>query len=80
MDIDVIYERILEKLVILDELEIIDKLELSSAGAATGSEALMLTGSFLSNLKHNNSYLYTQLKEEIWEYLDYCKKNGLIIK
>lgn len=80
MDINKVYNEIVDKLKASNNLDVLKELESSDAGAATGSEALMATGFYLSNLKHNNSLIYELIKEQIKEYLKYCKENGLIIK
>ena len=80
MDINIVYNKIIEKLRASNNLDVIAELENSDAGAATGSEALMATGFYLSSLKRNNPSAYELIKEQIKEYLNYCKQNGLIIK
>ena len=69
-----------EKLKASNYLDVIEELENSSAGAATGSEGLMDSGFFLYNLKHNKPLVYDLIKDQIKDYLKYCKLNGLIIK
>ncbi len=80
MDINIVYNKMIEKLRGSNNLDVITDLENSAIGAATGSEALMLTGGFLTSLKHNNHFAYDLIKEQIDEYLRYCKQNGLVIK
>jgi hypothetical protein len=80
MDINIVYNKMMEKLRASNNLDVIAELENSDAGAATGSEALMATGFYLSSLKHSNPFVYELIKEQIMEYLNYCKQNGLIIK
>jgi len=80
MDINIVYNEMIEKLKASNSLDVISALENSAAGAATGSEALMSTGFYLSSLKQNNHLVYELIKEQIKEYLKYCKQNGLIIK
>jgi hypothetical protein len=80
MDINIIYDKMIEKLKESKKLDVIAELENSDAGAATGSEALMATGFYLSSLKNDNPLVYELIKEQILEYLKYCKQHGLIIK
>ena len=80
MDINIVYNKMIEKLKAYNNLDVIADLENSDAGAVTGSEALMATGYYLSSLKRNNPLVYELIKEQIMEYLEYCKKNGIIIK
>ena len=80
MDINLVYSKIIEKLEASNNQNVIAELENSSAGAATGSEALMSSASYLSNLQHDNPLVYELIKELIKDYLKYCKENGLIIK
>jgi hypothetical protein len=80
MDINLVYNKIIEKLKASDNLNVVAELENFIASAATGSEALMASAFYLSSLKHNNSSVYELIEEQIKEYLKYCKQNGLIIK
>lgn len=80
MDINIVYNKMIEKLRASNNLDVITELENSAAGAATGGEGLALTGKYLFDLKHNNPSVFKLIKEQITEYLDYCKQNGLIIK
>jgi hypothetical protein len=80
MDINIVYNKIIKKLEDSNNLDIISNLEAASAGAATGSEGLVLTGGYLFDLKYNNPGVYELLKEQIVEYLKYCKQHGIIIK
>ncbi len=80
MDINVVYNKMIDKLRASNNLEVLTELENSVAGAATGSEALMATGFYLEGLKNKKPLVYELLKEQIKEYLNYCKQNGLIIK
>ena len=73
MDINIVYNKMIEKLRTSNNLNVIADLENSDAGAVTGSEALMATGFYLSRLKHNNPLVYDLLKEEIMGYINYCK-------
>lgn len=58
----------------------ISALNNSSAGAVTGSEGLMLTGSYLLSLRDTDPMVFDLIKEEVSKYLKYCKQNGLIMK
>jgi hypothetical protein len=78
--IDQIYDPIIQKLHDSGFESIIIDLERVSAGAATSSEALMLMGKYLFDLRKLNSPAYELIKELIREYLNYCKENGLIIR
>lgn len=80
MDINIVYNRIVEKLKASNNQNILEELEGSLAGAATGSEALMSSASYLSKLKYNHPSVYELIREQIKDYIDYCKQNGLIIK
>lgn len=80
MDINDIYNKMVDKLRSSNNLDVLKGLENSDAGAATGSEALMATGFYLASLKKINPLAYELIKKQIDEYLKYCKKNGLIIK
>ena len=80
MDINIVYNTIIEKLKASNNNDVIAELESSFAGAATGSEALMSSACYLSNLKQNKPLVYELIKEPIEDYLKYCKDNGLIIK
>ena len=79
-DIDVIYDKIIIKLKDSNNLDVIHGIENSSAGASTGSEGLMDQGAYLLNLKQTNPSVYYIINQEIEEYLEYCKRHGLIIK
>jgi hypothetical protein len=79
MDINIVYDEMVEKLKASNNLNVLKELENSDVGAATGSEALSMTGFYLSSLKNNNPSIYELLKEQIIEYLKYCKRNGIII-
>jgi hypothetical protein len=79
MDVNIIYNKIVEKLEHSDSKEIITGLENCMASATTGSEALMLSASYLHDLKNNNPKIYTLIKNDVKDYLKYCKLKGLII-
>jgi hypothetical protein len=78
--IDQIYNPIIQKLNDSGYESIAIDLESSSAGAATGSEGLMLAGKYLFDLRKLNPPAYELIKELVREYLHYCKENGLIIR
>lgn len=80
MDINIVYNKMIEKLRVSGNLDTIRDIENSAIGAATGSESLMLTGGYLVKLKDSNHFVYELIKEEIDEYLKYCRHNGLIIR
>ena len=80
MDINLVYNNIIEKLEASNNQDVIEELQSSLASAATGSEALMSSASYLLNLKHNNPLVYELIKELIKDYQKYCKENGLIVK
>lgn len=80
MDINIVYNRMIEKLRASNNFDVLEELENSDAGAATGSEGLALTGKYLFDLKYHNPSVYELIKEQIKEYLTYCEQNGLIIK
>lgn len=69
-----------DKLRASNNIDVLTELENSNAGAATGSEALMATGFYLSSLKNKKPLVYELIKKEINKYLKYCEQNGLIIK
>jgi len=79
MDINIVYNKILDTLTVSENVKVLTDLKNVDAGAVTGTEALMATGFFLSGLKHNNPLVYELLKEQIIDYLKYCKQNGIII-
>ncbi len=79
INIDIVYNKLIDKLKTSKYSDVISGIENSSAGAATGSEALMNQGSFLLNLKHSNPLAFEWVEAEINEYLDYCEQNGLYI-
>ena len=54
MDINGVYNKIVEKLKASNNDKVIAEFQNSAAGAATGSEALMTSATYLSNLKHKN--------------------------
>ena len=80
MDINLVYNKIIENLRVSNNQKVIVELENASANASTGSEALMSSASYLSNLKKSNPSVYELIKYLIEDYLKYCKDNGLIIK
>ena len=80
MNINTVYNKIIDKFRASNNLDVLVELENSDAGAATGSEALMATGFYLVSLKNKNPVVYELIKEQIREYLKYCKDYGLIIK
>ncbi len=80
MDINIVYNKIVEKLKTSNNAEVFTGLESSLAGAATGSEALTASASYLLSLKYKNPEAYIMIKDLIKDYLEYCKDNGLIIK
>lgn len=79
MDINIVFNKMIEKLRASNNLGVTAELENSVAGAATGGEGLALTGKCLFDLKYNNPSAYELIKNQIKEYLNYCKQNGLII-
>jgi hypothetical protein len=80
MDITKLYNTIIERLDKSGYHEVVADLERLTAAAATGGEGLASTGFYLSSLRHNNPVAYELLKDQIKEYLAYCKQNGLIIR
>jgi hypothetical protein len=80
MDINIVYNKMVDKLRASNNLDVLSELENSDAGAATGSEALMATGFYLARLKNKNPLVYRLIEKQITEYLNYCQQNGLIIK
>jgi hypothetical protein len=79
MDIDIVYNEIVEKLKTTNNQNVLVGLENSLAGAATGSEALMSSASYLLSLKHSHRHIYDLLRDQIKDYLKYCRENGLAI-
>jgi hypothetical protein len=79
IDINIIYNEIIEKLQISNNAIIISELEKSAAGAVTGSEALMGQGAYLLSLQYNEPLVFKIIEPQINSYLNYCKQNGLII-
>jgi len=80
INIDITYNTLIEKLKASHYLDEITGIENSSAGAATGSEALMNQGSYLLNLKHSSPSAFKLIQKQIQEYLKYCEQNGLFIR
>jgi hypothetical protein len=80
VDINIVYNGIIEKLRAANKIDVITALNNSSAGAATGSEGLVLTGSSLLSLRDTDPIVFDLIKEEVSKYIKYCRKNGLIIK
>ena len=80
IDINIVYNEIVEKLKTSNNTHIITELERSSAGAATGSEALIDQGSYLLSLKNKNLSVFRLLENQINTYIEYCRENGLIIR
>lgn len=80
MDINLLYNAIIQTLNESGHKDVVLELEKSSAAASTGSEALMASGFYLANLKTNNREVYFEIQEYIKEYLKYCEKNGLHIR
>jgi hypothetical protein len=80
IDIDVVYNQLVEKLKGSDYSGKIPGIENSLAGAATASEALMDQGFYLINLRHSNLPAFKLVEEEINSYLEYCRQRGLIIR
>lgn len=79
MDINIVYNEIIEILKESDELATISKLETLLAAAATGSEGLASTGKYLFDLRKNSPKIYESIKEPVAKYLKYCERNGIII-
>lgn len=80
MDVNLIYDKMIQKLNGSNNQKTIEDLENLVAHGSTGSEVLLATGFYLANLKCNNPDTYDLIKAEIIAYLNYCKENGLIIK
>jgi hypothetical protein len=80
MDINVVYNTMLEKLRTSNRPDLVTGLEESAAGAATGSEALIDTALYLANLKSTCTSVYELLREEIKQYNEYCRQNGIQIR
>lgn len=80
MDIDFIYNKIIEVLKGSNHENIAKELENSIARGSTGSESLMLSTSYLLYLKHSNPKVYDLIKMQVQDYLNYCNQNGLSIK
>ena len=76
MDINVVHNAIVEKLRVSNNEDVIIALENASAGASTGSEALISSASYLADLKRSNPSVYALLREFIKDYLKYCKDNA----
>lgn len=79
LDINIIYNEIVEKLKVSNNEKAIVELERSASGAATGSEALMNQGSYLVELKNNDPAIFNLLERQINDYLKYCRQSGLTI-
>jgi hypothetical protein len=59
--------------------EIIDGIKNCIAMGSTGGEIMFMVGKYLKDLKCVNNQAYSVIKEDIENYLNECKKNGLII-
>lgn len=80
IDINSIYNLIVEKLRNSNHSEVILELEKSNAGAATGSEALLMQASYLLSLKKLQPLIFKIIEDEIKNYIKFCEKNGLFPK
>ena len=79
MDINIVYNKIIEKLRASNNLDVITELENSDAGAATGKFFFSLFF-FFSGLNHNNPLVYELIKIKIKEFLKFKKKEGFYKK
>ncbi len=80
IDINKVYNSIVEKLKGSNNGEVILELGKSSAGAATGSEALMMQASYMLSLKKLHPGVFKIIEDEIGSYLNYCHNHGLYPK
>ena len=80
MDINIIYNKLIEKLKSSNNLNIIEDLERISAGAVTGGEGLTFTGRYLLDLKENAPSVFLLLEDDIIDYKKYCKRYGITFK
>lgn len=80
LDINIVYNEIIEKLKASNYAHIIMELEKSDAGAVTSSEALMNQASYLLSLRQNNPSAFNLIESQIENYLKYCRQYGLIIR
>ena len=79
IDINLVYDTLIDKLREANELSVIEEIKNSSAGAVTGSEALGMQGSHLVSLKYSNPTAFKLIEQEVNKYLKYCEQHGLII-
>jgi hypothetical protein len=80
IDINLVYDTLINKLREANQLTVFEGIENSSAGAVTGSEALGMQGSHLVSLKYSNPTAFKLTEQEVIKYLEYCKQHGLIIR
>jgi hypothetical protein len=79
LDINLVYDTLINKLREANQLAVIEGIEKSPAGAATGSEALGMQGSHLVSLRYVNPTAFKLIEQEVIKYLKYCEQQGLII-
>jgi len=79
-DINILYSEIVEKLKNSSHAYLIAELEKSTAGAVTGSEALIDQASCLLSLRQTNPSAFELIEPQIDSYIKYCRQHGLIIK
>lgn len=77
MNIDSIYNKIIDNLEKAGLTDNVKNLEDLLAKASTGSEALSLTGKYLFDLLKTKSVTHNSIKPLILEYLKYCEINGI---
>lgn len=80
MDINELYNTIIDRLKEAGQTDKVKELDGLLSAASTGSEALGLTGKYLSDLKRNEFSVYEPIKHLISDYISYCKRNGVIIE
>jgi hypothetical protein len=78
-DINLVYNEIVEKLKASNNYSVVGDLEHMISSAATGGEALSSSAFYLKHLIEKDPGAYQLIREQVNQYLDYCKKNGLII-
>lgn len=80
INIDLVYNKMIEKLKSSNYLDEISGIEKSSLGAVTGSEALMDQGFYLLSLQDSSPSAFKLIQPEVDQYFNYCKQNGLVIR
>jgi hypothetical protein len=63
-----------------ERYELIHSLIHITDGAATGGEAVGMTGKFLNDLQKTQPEAYAEVKAPIREYMEWCRENNLHVR